>query len=73
LEVSEPKVTAPTEDNVVKDRLQLEKNLQTYAFNNHVIERAALVYVTPTEVVVLEVYCHWIVLRRKETSVTGVS
>lgn len=58
--VFELKVTAPTEHNLKVDRLQIETYLQAYAFNNHVVHRAALIYFTPTGVVVFEVYCHWI-------------
>ena len=49
----------PTKCNVEKDRLQLEMYLQAYAFNKHQIDRAALIYFTPTGVVVVEVDCDW--------------
>jgi len=60
--VFELKVTkryAPTDYNVEKDRLQLEMYLQAYAYNEHLIDRAALIYFTPTGVVVVEVDCDW--------------
>ena len=56
----ELKATPCTERNVEWDRLQLEMYIQAYAVETRVIVRAALVYFTPTGVVVVPVYCHWI-------------
>ena len=71
LYVFELKVTVSTGYNVEQHRLQLEKYLKAYAFNHRVIERIAHVYFTPTGMVVVEVYCDWMFLRRKENPVTA--
>ena len=55
----ELKVNVFTGYNMEQHRLQLEKYLEAYAFNHRVIMRIALVYLTPTGVVVVEVFCHW--------------
>ena len=59
--VLELKITAPTECNVQKDREeQIDPYLQAYAFNDHTIDCAALIYFTPTGVVVVPVDPRWI-------------
>jgi len=58
--VFELKTTTPTEFNIKVDTLQIERYLHAYAFNNHTVHRAAILYLTPKGVIVVEAYCHWV-------------
>jgi len=55
----EMKATECTEDIVEKDRLQINTYLQALASIKHPIDRAALIYITPTGVRVVEVDPNW--------------
>jgi GxxExxY protein len=53
--VFELKIHAFNNQNLKKDRIQIEKYLRAYAINHHIIDRAALIYFTPKGVRVVEV------------------
>ena len=53
--VFELKIHPFNQSNLKKDRLQIEKYLRAYAMNNHIIDRAALIYFTANGVRVVQV------------------